>query len=215
MQATCFTRNAQNFLLKCPFELSLHAAVCISCVGNQYCPREKIGNERTGVYSALSINNYLHEAVLVWKANSSSASPKILLILWNSKVHHRLYKSLTPFSLLSQMTPIHASPFQFRKINLNSIPLSRHRSSKRYFNFKCLNEKSVRTSVLPYAWHTPCPSHPAFDYRVNILTGYKSCLSASCSFLPLGFRCIRQHPIAKHLRPVSFPLCKRSSCTPV
>jgi len=43
-----------------------------------------------------------------WDANRFSASPEIPHILWNPKVHYRIYKSQPPIPIQSQINPLHA-----------------------------------------------------------------------------------------------------------
>jgi hypothetical protein len=38
-----------------------------------------------------------------WEAKTSSATPEILRILWNPKVHHSIHNSLPPVPILSQI----------------------------------------------------------------------------------------------------------------
>lgn len=53
-----------------------------------------------------------------WNANYLLASQGIPHICWNPKVHHRVHKSLPPFTILSQINPFHASSNYLLKIHL-------------------------------------------------------------------------------------------------
>jgi hypothetical protein len=62
-----------------------------------------------------------------WEAASHSATQDFPNILWNPKVHYRIYNNPPLSSILSRMNPVHITPSYFSKIrfNINLSPTSR------------------------------------------------------------------------------------------
>jgi hypothetical protein len=56
-----------------------------------------------------------------WEADSCSATPEFLNILWNPKVHYRVCKRLSLVPILSQINPVSTIQFYFSNICLNII----------------------------------------------------------------------------------------------
>ena len=92
------------------------------------------------------------------EANPSSASQKILRILWNTKVRYGIHKSPPPAPILSQNDPVHAPPSHLSKIHFNIMRSSTPGSFKWSPSLRFPHSNHVRTSPLPHTCHVSCPS---------------------------------------------------------
>jgi len=95
---------------------------------------------------------------------NSSSIQEFFRILWNSRVHNRLHRSLPLAPILSQMNPVHALPCYF----LRSILIV---SSLMFVDLTCGSfiDFPARTQyvLLSHAWHMPCPSYSPPVHHFN------------------------------------------------
>jgi hypothetical protein len=157
------------------------------------------------------------------ESNSFSASQKISRILWNPKVHYRVWKCPLPSHLLSHINPVHTPPTHFLKIHLQIIMLSTPGSSKWSLSLTFPHQNPVCTSPLPSTRYMPRASHSSrFDNPKNIWWGVQKikllimCLSPfSCYLVRLGPKYSHQHHIHKYSQLTLLPHCKWPSFTPI
>ena len=67
------------------------------------------------------------------EGNRFSANQEIPPILWNPNVHYHVYNSPPNVLVLSQISPVHASPSHILMIRFKIILPSTHGSSKGFF----------------------------------------------------------------------------------
>jgi hypothetical protein len=94
-----------------------------------------------------------------WEANSSSASVEISRILWNMKIHERVYKSPPLVFIVSQINPVQAILSYLFKIHFITPLPSTSRLSNWLLSFRLPSTSCIHFSS-PYACHIPHPSHP-------------------------------------------------------
>jgi len=104
--------------------------------------------------TAVSVN-YLTQ----WKS-SCDAGQEIPGILWNRKVHFRVYYSPLFVRRLSQITPAHFLAGSFIQLHFNTTHPSKPRSSKSSVSQRSPHQTMVYISPLPHTCHTLGSTHP-------------------------------------------------------
>jgi len=104
---------------------------------------------------------------------SSEASQETPRILWNPKVHCRVYNCPSPVPILSQTNPIHASTPHFLKNYLNIILPSTSGSSEWSLSPRFRHKNPVFISSVPHKCYMPHPCHS------SLFGGEKKSLSPS------------------------------------
>ena len=154
----------------------------------------------------------LYGAKSSWEVNRFSASQEIPHILWNPNVHYRIHKCPPPFSILSQLDPVHAPhPSSWRTILILSSHLSLGLPSG--FLPSGFATKTLYTPQLSPI-HATCPAHLIlldFITRTILGEGYRSLNFSIYSFLhsPVtSYLLDPQHPILQHPRPRFLHQCE-------
>jgi hypothetical protein len=102
-----------------------------------------------------------------WEANRFAASQEIPHILWNPKVHYRIYKYRPLVPILSQLDPVHTPTSHFLKIHLNIILSSMPGSSNWSLSLRVLHQNPVYFSIVPHMRYMPRPSNLSLFYHPN------------------------------------------------
>ena len=114
-------------------------------------------------------STYFTEQSPSWEANRFSASQEIPRILWNPKVHNRIYKCLPPVPTLSQLDLVHDLTSHFLKIHLNIILPATPRSSRWFPSLRFPHQNPAYASPLPHTCYMPRPSNSSrFNHPKNI-----------------------------------------------
>ena len=124
-----------------------------------------VSTARFTVECLTSFLAYYMEQSPSWKSNRFLASQEIPRILWNPKVHCRIYKCPPPVRILSRIGPVHALISHFLKIHLNIILSPTPGSSKWSLSFRFPHQNLEYTSAVSHTCYTPCLPHSSrFDH---------------------------------------------------
>ena len=138
---------------------------------------------------------YLMEQSLFEKLASFSANQEIPRILWDPKVHCRVYKSRPPIPILSQNNPVNSPPpaSRFLNIHLPIIVQCTPGSSKWSLSIRFPHQNSAHL-LCPHTCYMTRPSH---SYR--LLRSLRSSLFSflPCFLVPLRYKYCPQHPLIK------------------
>ena len=87
------------------------------------------------------------------EGNKRSANQEISRVLWNPKVHYRIYNNPQTVPILNQIDSFPVLPFQFLKAHFNIILQSTSRSFKRSFSQVSQPKPRMHRSCLLHVPH--------------------------------------------------------------
>jgi len=163
------------------------------------------------------LTNSMHQRPS-WEASVSSASQEIIFILWNPKVHYRIYTSLSTLPILSKSDPIHVSPSYLLKIHFNIVFPTTPTSSEWSLYLKSLHQNSP----VPHMRYMHCPPHYSwFDHPyiwlglqiIRLLFRYSSPIPRN--LVPFRPKYPPRCPILEHPQPKFLPQYERQSFTSI
>ena len=100
-----------------------------------------------------------------WEVNWFSASQEIPHIVWNPKVHYRIYKCPPTVPVPIQIDPVHAPTSHLLKIHLNTNLQSMLGSSKWSLSLRFSRQNHLYASPLLHICYMPHPSHSSGFYH--------------------------------------------------
>jgi hypothetical protein len=141
-----------------------------------------------------------------WEVASCVATQELPSILWNPKVHCRVHNSPPLFPILSQISPVHTTPFYLSKIHFNMI----HPPTSWSLSLWLSHQYPICIPVRPHSCYMPCPSHPTWLDHSNYTWRSVQVMKllnmqfppTSPYFIPLRSKYSPQHPVLKHLKSV-------------
>ena len=141
---------------------------------------------KKGIHSShetLCIITYSMEQSPAWEANKFSASQEIPPILWNQKVHYRVFTKACHLSLFWARSIQYMPPIPRLKIHLNIILPTMPGSSTWSLSLRFPHQTLYASLLFPI--RAACPAHPILlDLVTWIIFGeeYRSLSSSFCSF---------------------------------
>ena len=170
------------------------------------------------MYSYWQLTDFIEQSSSL-EATRSATSLEILLNWLHLLVHYCIHRHLPPIPILSEINPIHASPFHFSKIHFAFILPPMPRFSKWFLSLRSPHQNCVFMSPVSHTWRI-APSI-SFVLITWIIFGeeYKSWISSTsplpCYVVALRSKYLPQHPVPRHPQPVFLPQCERQSFTPI